>query len=611
MKNFHSQPLFFLLLLLLISFATRVQAQNAVDFDGINDYVSVPNASALIANGNISMALWVYPTNPSPNYPNFDGIIGFRNDINADFYLLHLTTTTLEARFRNSAGTNFNTSVTGITLNTWQHLVMTYDGSTLKVYRNGVLNASVAASGTITSTTTPFNIGYLPYSSANFYLDGRVDDACLWNKALTANEVSVLYNACGPNLADANLKLCYEFNQGTAGGNNTSITQAIDSKGNINGTFNGFAMTGTVSNFIAYGTGTYGTISPSATCSYTSPSGNYTWNYSGTYHDTIQNSNGCDSLMTINLTINGNGYATLSPKVCTSYTSPSGNYTWTNSGTYHDTITSAAGCDSVLTINLTVKGASASQVVDSACLSYLSPSGNYTWTTSGVYHDTILTSLGCDSTMTILLTILERDSATLSPQVCDQYVSPSGKVWTTSGTYVDTVYNVNACDSIYVINLTVTTVDTGVTLNGESFTANASGAIYQWLDCDQNLAIIGGATAQSFWPSQTGNYAVVVTQNGCSDTSSCIYILLDGLDELFSRSIQVSPNPNAGNFTVSLGQNYTDVTTEMLNLTGQVLERKSFSRVNSINLHSNVSQGLYLLKVTADGRQGVIKVRVE
>ena len=66
--------------------ATQAQGENSLSFDGVDDYVTCPNASAQIASSTgMSLSCWVYATNPSPSYPNFDGFAGFRNEINCDF----------------------------------------------------------------------------------------------------------------------------------------------------------------------------------------------------------------------------------------------------------------------------------------------------------------------------------------------------------------------------------------------------------------------------------------------------------------------------------------------------------------------------------------------
>ena len=92
MKNIYHSSTFIIIALLFIFHQTQAQ-QNALDFDNINDYVITPNASAgLIESPEISMTCWVKLDNVSPGWPDFDGICGFRNEFDADFYMLHLNT---------------------------------------------------------------------------------------------------------------------------------------------------------------------------------------------------------------------------------------------------------------------------------------------------------------------------------------------------------------------------------------------------------------------------------------------------------------------------------------------------------------------------------------
>ena len=442
--------------ILTLSLSYSINAQNALHFDGTNDFVSVPNASNLIANQNLSLSFWVYPTNPSPNFPNFDGFAGFRNNTNADFYILHLNTSSVEARFRNSSGVNYDIVFSGVVLNAWNHFAMTYDGSTLTLYHNGVSVGTQVASGNITGTAETLYLGNLPFQGSNFYLNGQLDDACLWSKSLSSTEISTLYNACSVNLNATGLELCYEFNQGTANGNNTSITSFLDSKGNINGVQNGFAMTGSTSNFIAYSNNAVTSINASI-CSgtYTSPNGNIL-STTGIYRDTIAGGsfNGCDSIIITNLAVGNNSTTTINPISCGFYTSPGGQ-TLMASGTYTETLSGFAGCDSVITINLTVANSTTSTINVEACDSYNSPGGTDTWTVSGTYTDYITNAAGCDSIITINLTI-NNNTGTLTTQSCGSYTSPSGNnTWTTSGTYTDILTNVAGCDSVLTINLTI------------------------------------------------------------------------------------------------------------------------------------------------------------
>ncbi|HCQ15005.1 MAG: hypothetical protein CMI36_06905 [Owenweeksia sp.] len=282
--------------------ATQAQGENSLSFDGVDDYVTCPNASAQIASSTgMSLSCWVYATNPSPSYPNFDGFAGFRNEINCDFYILHLSTNTLEGRIRNSAGNNFDVSATGFQINTWQHVVLTYNGSALKIYLNGSLSDNVAASGSITNTTETLNLGRIPFSSADFMLGGQLDEVGLWDKALSAAEVNCLYNY-GLESSDPNLKLFYQCNQGTSGGTNSGITTLMDTKGNINGALNGFALSGTSSNFVS-GVSLHGSTTASI-CAGDSLffEGQY-YKQAGVYQQVIPLGGGCDSLVQLTLEV--------------------------------------------------------------------------------------------------------------------------------------------------------------------------------------------------------------------------------------------------------------------------------------------------------------------
>ncbi len=263
----------------------------------------------------------------------------------------------------------------------------------------------------------------------------------------------------------------------------------------------------------------YGTLDTLVCESYTSPSGNYVWNTSGTYQDTISNSVGCDSIITTHLAV-ATTDTTISVSVCDSFTGPSGNYTWSNSGTYLDTIPNALGCDSVITIDLNVIGTStASTISVSDCYSYVSPSGNYTWYTDGIYYDTIPNYSGCDSVITIDLSILS-SSATLNYTVCDSMTSPSGQyTWYQSGTYLDTINNIANCDSIMTINLTVVDIDTSLSVIGNAVYASPAES-YQWLNCNGNVVLMGD-TNQVFNIVANGSYAVALETDGCVDTSEC------------------------------------------------------------------------------------------
>lgn len=637
-------------------------SQGVIDFDGINDNITVPNASSFIANSQLSMSAWVYPTNPSPGWPDFDGILGFRNDINADFYLLHLNATSIEARFRNSAGTNYDMVYSGVTLNAWNHFVLTYDNSTLRLYHNGTSVMTLAASGSITNTTQALNIGFIPFQSNPFYFDGQLDDVALWDASLSASQVASLYSNCGIDTAASNLVLAYEFNQGAAGGNNTGITNIVDSKNNAAGVPSGFALTGTSSNFVTdskpFSTSFF-TLTEFSCEPFTSPSGNSVWTTSGIYADTIFASAGCDSIYTVDLTVGSPNTAFISVDECDSYTSPGGNI-WTTSGVYADTILTVSGCDSIITIDLTIStpttssltinecdfytspggniytttgvyvdiipnanGCDSTLTIDLtinnnsnaffqalACETYTSPSGDFVWTSSGIYEDTLQNAAGCDSILLIDLTIGTPSVSSITAAACEAYLSPSGNhEWTVSGIYADTLTNMAGCDSVLNIDLTIASFDTTITrLSNTELLANMSGVTYQWMDCSSGLAI-PGETNQLFNASSSGSYAVMISDNGCSDTSACVDMVLTGIADIQHQiSFELLPNPAMEVVNLSFNEFIPSFEISIFNTLGQEVENRRYANRQSMELSvSHLEAGIYIIQVIADEKIGSMK----
>lgn len=288
---------------LLLACPGRAWSQTALDFDGINDKVTVPAASALVANGTgITLTCWAYPTNAAPGFPDFDGFAGMRDEAGADFYLLQVSpANTLEARFRNSTGVAFTLEYSGLQLNTWQFLVFTYDGSQLTVYANGVNVATAPGNGGITNAMVDLLIGDVNYQGTDFLLTGRVDEVSLWNRGLTQSEVSCMYTN-GIDVNATGLQLYYKMDEGIAGANNAGINAILPSKGGINGTLSGFALNGATSNFVA--SADVGNNIAATLC----PGGSYLFNgielmQAGVYGAAYDIGEVCDSIVTLNLSM--------------------------------------------------------------------------------------------------------------------------------------------------------------------------------------------------------------------------------------------------------------------------------------------------------------------
>ena len=109
----------------------------------------------------------------------------------------------------------------------------------------------------------------------------------------------------------------------------------------------------------------------------------------------------------------------------------------------------------------------------------------------------------------------------------------------------------SGCDSIVETTLNVTSLNLGVSNSNGVLTADESGASYQWIDCDNSSAIFG-ETSQSFTPSASGDYAVEITLDGCTEISDCYELQVSGLKTLENGpGIELFPNPSNGHITIN------------------------------------------------------------
>jgi gliding motility-associated-like protein len=164
-----------------------------------------------------------------------------------------------------------------------------------------------------------------------------------------------------------------------------------------------------------------------------------------------------------------------------------------------------------------------------ACDVYVSPDGiDLTSFGSGTYTAVIPGSFGCDSTITINLTLNQSTTSEITLSSCESYSAPDGQVYTNSGVFTAIIPNSQGCDSTITINLTIDSIETtGIQLNELVYSADQSNVLYQWVSCENNYAYVAGATQQTFEPQLSGDYAVILTNNTCVDTSECLTIDID------------------------------------------------------------------------------------
>ena len=200
-----------------------------------------------------------------------------------------------------------------------------------------------------------------------------------------------------------------------------------------------------------------------------------TWNgevytESGTYEQTLQNQHGCDSVVTMYLTVNRDITRIINDTTCGAYTW--NGHVYTESGQYTETFEASTGCDSIVTLNLTVNGVLTSEWEHQACEAFTWNGMEYTET--GDYEQTFESIHGCDSIVTLHLTINDIINEEQTQESCGAYVW-NDTTYTATGDYTQTFESVQGCDSIVTLHLTINDI-----INEEQ-TQESCGA-YVWND---------------------------------------------------------------------------------------------------------------------------------
>ncbi len=705
-----------LLLLFLCTISISVFAKNTLDFDGANDYVDCGNDTSLQVSGKaITLEAWIYATAWRTNAYEGNVICKEYNTSNYGYMLRVGAGGKLNFALGDGSWHEITTAAL-MNTNTWYHIAGTFDGSMMRVYLNGTCVDSLAWTGSVSKTPNN-NLWIGGHVTYGRWYQGQIDEVKIWSVCKTPAAIAAgrFDELCSQI---SGLRAYYKFNQGKASQSNPTIKKLTDYSGyNNNGTLTNFALTGSSSNWIKgtnfkkavtnvndtvvvcdryvspskrftwttsgiyndtiptyfYGCDSaikiYLTVKKTTTSSmkvsvcdsFISPSKNYIFRTSGVFTDKIKNKAGCDSVITITLSVGG-GRDTIFPVVCKSYTVPSNKRSYTLTGNYFDTLVNYRGCDSVIDIRLTVHHPGNGNVSLSGCSFVTSPSGKKKFYTNGVYGDTIKTVKGCDSFITVKVnilnssaynkvtacksyttpdlrrtytatgvykdtlpnmsfcdsfvtydvTILQPSNSAMSVVSCGPYTS-SGKKrrFTKSGIYKDTLTNAVGCDSVVTITLTVPVINAGVSQNGKVLTSASNVGSYQWVTCP-SYGVISGANSKVYTATAIGNYAVVVSDSGCSDTSGCYYVSTVGVQSFAKANlIKVYPNPSNGNFMVQLDEAVSGLELSVLDINGRVVFTKLFDTFKAEDIQLNAAPGAYFVQLKCADWSQVISVQLK
>lgn len=190
---------------------------------------------------------------------------------------------------------------------------------------------------------------------------------------------------------------------------------------------------------------------------------------------------------------------------------------------------------------------------------------------------------------------------------CLEYTSlNTGITHTNSGSFTEIIPNAEGCDSIITLNLTLTIPFININSSNGTLYTNFNGATFQWIEClpDGGHSEIIGETNNTFSPQASGSYAVIISVGNCSDTSACKPITFVGVEkQLLNTSISLYPNPAHDILQLKNEGPKAINSVELHSLVGKVIKPQIIeSTSNSMLLDiTALAHGVYLIRVKFEG----------
>jgi hypothetical protein len=135
------------------------------------------------------------------------------------------------------------------------------------------------------------------------------------------------------------------------------------------------------------------------------------------------------------------------------------------------------------------------------------------------------------------------------------------------------------------------------------------GATYQWLYCDNGYEEIPEATEQTYFPVASGNYAVIIFDGICEDTSACVNATIVSTDEQdVDSGFIIYPNPAGNEWSIDMGQPYSLATVGIYDTYGRQLFYAPYRDIELIPMHLTLTSGIYTVIINSGHTASVLKL---
>lgn len=228
--------------------------------------------------------------------------------------------------------------------------------------------------------------------------------------------------------------------------------------------------------------------------------------------------------------------------------------------------------------------------------------GTLTLDTAGTYSQVFLSTESCDSTVELTLSLLSTYNETATDMICqgDSLTFGTQTIYI-GGVYTELFSSVLSCDSSVELTLTVISPDLTVVQSGKTLNATATATSYQWLDCSTNQ-IIPNDTNQLFIATANGQYAVIITENGCTDTSACYPVTTVGISQnTFTDFVNVFPTDASDYVNVEFKAVNKITTLKIIDVLGKNVFQENYSDTKNIRIDiTDLKPGNYFLQIETE-----------
>jgi hypothetical protein len=333
----------------------------------------------------------------------------------------------------------------------------------------------------------------------------------------------------------------------------------------------------------------------------------------GIYRDTFLAQNGCFIVLELNLEVLPSIRDTIRATICEGASYSFGDQNLTQSGMYTQNLNSSSGCDSTLVLDLRVTPNYETEQDVTICPGDTFQLGRLNLTRTGTYIAFLESSFGCDSTVIINLNVQEDMQEVIEVTLCEGESYQFGsETLTEPGTYMETFTSSGGCDSTVTVELSFERLDPMVTINqeGEIVVEGLDGATFELLDCDADT-VISTSDSPFFMPMVDGNYAIIVTTEACRDTTPCLNYVVSSAEEILpTERFKLFPNPTNERITIEVEGDLTGrYDMQILDMRGKQYVRKTVQLLPKSEVEvSQLPAGLYLINLVNQD-YGMVRLR--